>query len=86
MHLFRVASCVHTSDPLHLPDCYKRPTMIGRLLSHLIGNVGDDDESTEDTFEHLTELEEAGWIIVNLAGDTSPTTARQTRRRVTNYD
>lgn len=44
--------------------------MIGRLLSHLIGTVGSDGEC-EDPSEQLTEQEEGGWIIVNLAGDGS---------------
>lgn len=43
--------------------------MIGKILSHLIGNVGSDEVSSEGTYEHLTELEEGGWVIVNLPGE-----------------
>ncbi|TNM90485.1 uncharacterized protein si:ch211-260e23.9 [Takifugu flavidus] len=41
--------------------------MIGRLLSHLMGNVGSDEEGAEDPSEQLREQEEGGWIIVDLA-------------------
>lgn len=50
-------------------DSYKRPKMIGKILSHLIGNVGSDEVSAEGTYEQLTELEEGGWVIVNLPGE-----------------
>lgn len=40
--------------------------MIGKILSHLLGNAGDDFEVAEDTFEELMEFEEGEWVIVNL--------------------
>ncbi|KAM7423583.1 hypothetical protein PAMA_000097 [Pampus argenteus] len=40
--------------------------MIGKILSHLLGNAGDDFEAADDTFEELMEFEEGGWVIVNL--------------------
>lgn len=50
-------------------DSYEKPKMIGKILSHLIGNVGSDEVSAEGTYEDLTELEEGGWVIVNLPGE-----------------
>ncbi|KAM9860474.1 tumor protein p53-inducible nuclear protein 1 [Aulostomus maculatus] len=41
--------------------------MIGKILSHLLGNGGGDDcEAVHDTLEELMEFEEGGWVIVNL--------------------
>lgn len=40
--------------------------MLGKILSHLLGNTGDDFETVDDTFEDLMEFEEGGWVIVNL--------------------
>ncbi|CAK6962000.1 tumor protein p53-inducible nuclear protein 2 [Scomber scombrus] len=40
--------------------------MLGKILSHLLGNTGDDFEAVDDTFEDLMEFEEGGWVIVNL--------------------
>ncbi|KAK2853437.1 hypothetical protein Q5P01_006098 [Channa striata] len=38
--------------------------MIGKILSHLVGNPGE--EVADDTYEELMELEEEGWVIINL--------------------
>ncbi|KAF3686963.1 Tumor protein p53-inducible nuclear protein 1 [Channa argus] len=38
--------------------------MIGKILSHLVGSTGE--EAADDTYEELMELEEEGWVIVNL--------------------
>lgn len=43
--------------------------MIGKILSHLIGNLGSDEALKEGISEQLTELEEGGWVIVNLPGE-----------------
>lgn len=43
--------------------------MIGKILSHLIGNAGNGEVLAEGTAEQLTELEEGGWVIVNLPGE-----------------
>ncbi|XP_056134938.1 tumor protein p53-inducible nuclear protein 2 [Lampris incognitus] len=40
--------------------------MIGKILSHLLGNAGDDYKVEEDTYEEVMEFEEGGWIIVNI--------------------
>ncbi|XP_068174614.1 tumor protein p53-inducible nuclear protein 2 [Antennarius striatus] len=40
--------------------------MIGKILSHLLGNAGEDFEATDDTYEELMEFEEEGWVVVNL--------------------
>ncbi|GAA6224431.1 tumor protein p53-inducible nuclear protein 2-like [Lates japonicus] len=40
--------------------------MIGKMLSHLLGNVGEDFEAADNTYEELMEFEEGGWVIVNL--------------------
>ncbi|KAF0043637.1 tumor protein p53-inducible nuclear protein 1 [Scophthalmus maximus] len=40
--------------------------MIGKILSHLLWNTGEDFEAIDDTFEELMEFEEGEWIIVNL--------------------
>ncbi|XP_059207841.1 tumor protein p53-inducible nuclear protein 2 [Centropristis striata] len=40
--------------------------MIGKILSHLLGNAGEDFEAADDTYEELMEFEEGGWVIVNL--------------------
>ncbi|XP_035538347.1 tumor protein p53-inducible nuclear protein 2 [Morone saxatilis] len=37
--------------------------MIGKILSHLLGNAGEDFEAAD---EELMEFEEGGWVIVNL--------------------
>ncbi|XP_047435709.1 tumor protein p53-inducible nuclear protein 2 [Mugil cephalus] len=39
--------------------------MIGKILYHLLGNTGED-LAAEDTYEEIMELEEEGWVIVNL--------------------
>lgn len=44
--------------------------MIGRILSRLLGNAGDDLEAAGTTFEEPTESEEGGWVIVDLPGET----------------
>lgn len=43
--------------------------MIGKILSQLLGNAGEDFEADNDTYEELMEFEEGGWIIVNLPGE-----------------
>lgn len=43
--------------------------MIGKLLSHLLGNADEDSEGEVNTFEELMEFEEGGWVIVNLPGE-----------------
>lgn len=43
--------------------------MIGKILSRLIGNVGSAEVSAEGAYEQLTELEDGGWVIVNLPGE-----------------
>lgn len=40
--------------------------MLGKILSHLLGNAGKDFEAADDTYEELMEFEEGGWVIVNL--------------------
>ncbi|TDH16719.1 hypothetical protein EPR50_G00000750 [Perca flavescens] len=47
-------------------DCNRGIKMIGKILSHLLGNAGEDFEEAEDTYEDLMEFEEGGWVIVNL--------------------
>ncbi|XP_029902942.1 tumor protein p53-inducible nuclear protein 2 [Myripristis murdjan] len=37
--------------------------MIGKILSHLLGNT---EVADDDTYEELMEFEEGGWVIVNL--------------------
>lgn len=43
--------------------------MFGKLLSHLLWNASEDYEAEDDTYEELMELEEGGWVIVNLPGE-----------------
>lgn len=43
--------------------------MIGKLLSHLLGNADEDFEGEDNAFEELMEFEEGGWVIVNLPGE-----------------
>ncbi|XP_029000766.1 tumor protein p53-inducible nuclear protein 2 [Betta splendens] len=38
--------------------------MIGKILSHLLGN--SSEEASEHTYDELMELEEEGWVIVDL--------------------
>ncbi|XP_038556597.1 si:ch211-260e23.9 [Micropterus salmoides] len=40
--------------------------MIGKILSQLLGNAGEDFEAADNTYEELMEFEEGGWVIVNL--------------------
>ncbi|XP_044042550.1 tumor protein p53-inducible nuclear protein 2 isoform X1 [Siniperca chuatsi] len=40
--------------------------MIGKILSHLLGNAGEDFEAANNTYEEPMEFEEGGWVIVNL--------------------
>lgn len=42
--------------------------MLGKIISHLLGNAGDDLDVVEDSFEELMEFEEGGWVVVNLPG------------------
>ncbi|XP_054626036.1 tumor protein p53-inducible nuclear protein 1 isoform X2 [Dunckerocampus dactyliophorus] len=41
-------------------------TMIGKILSQLLGGSGGDYETSGDTLEELLESEEGGWVVVNL--------------------
>lgn len=43
--------------------------MIGKILSHLFGNAGEDFEEADETYEKLMEFEEGGWVIVKLPGE-----------------
>lgn len=43
--------------------------MIGKILSHLLWNASEDYEAEDDTYEELMELEDGGWVIVNLPGE-----------------
>lgn len=40
--------------------------MIGKILSHLLGNAGEDSEAVSDTNKELLEFEEEEWVIVNI--------------------
>ncbi|CAJ1048575.1 si:ch211-260e23.9 [Xyrichtys novacula] len=40
--------------------------MIGKILSHLLGNSGEDLEVAEEAYDELMEFEEGGWVIVDL--------------------
>ncbi|XP_029354483.1 tumor protein p53-inducible nuclear protein 2 [Echeneis naucrates] len=40
--------------------------MIGKILSHLLGNPNEDFEATGDSYEELMEFEDGGWVVVNL--------------------
>lgn len=48
--------------------------MLGKIISHLLGNAGDDLEVVEDSFEELMEFEEGGWVVVNLPENKPPST------------
>ncbi|XP_008277570.1 tumor protein p53-inducible nuclear protein 2 [Stegastes partitus] len=43
--------------------------MIGKILSHLLGNAGEDFDAADNTYDKLMETEEGGWVIVNLTED-----------------
>lgn len=43
--------------------------MIGKILSQLLGNAGEDFEAADKTFEELMEFEEGEWVIVDLPGE-----------------
>lgn len=47
--------------------------MIGKILSHLLGNAGEDSEAVSDSNKELLEFEEEEWVIVNIpeSGPTS---------------
>ncbi|XP_033476656.1 tumor protein p53-inducible nuclear protein 2 [Epinephelus lanceolatus] len=41
--------------------------MLGKILSHLLGNTEEEDcEAADETYKELMEFEEGGWVIVNL--------------------
>ncbi|PWA17354.1 hypothetical protein CCH79_00014416 [Gambusia affinis] len=42
--------------------------MIGKILSHLLGNVGEESEAVGGANEELLEFEEEEWVIVNIPG------------------
>lgn len=50
--------------------------MIGKILSHLLGNASEDFEAADDTYQELMEFEEGGWVIVNLQ-ESGPLTASE---------
>lgn len=43
--------------------------MIGKILSHLLGNSAEDPEAADDAHDKMTEFEEEGWVVVNLPGE-----------------
>lgn len=44
--------------------------MLGKILSHLLGNAEEEDcEAADETYKELMEFEEGGWVIVNLPGE-----------------
>ncbi|CAL8350571.1 unnamed protein product [Merluccius merluccius] len=43
--------------------------MIGKIISHLLGNAADDCEAGDHSYEELMEFEEGGWVIVNVSDD-----------------
>uniref|UniRef100_A0A3P9MEE3 Uncharacterized protein n=1 Tax=Oryzias latipes TaxID=8090 RepID=A0A3P9MEE3_ORYLA len=45
-------------------DCDRSVEMIGRILFNLLGSPGDDP--ADDCCHHLTEMEDEGWVLVNL--------------------
>ncbi|KAM6942712.1 tumor protein p53-inducible nuclear protein 2 [Xenentodon cancila] len=40
--------------------------MIGKFLSHLLGNAEEESEVANNVFDNIMEFEEEGWVIVNL--------------------
>ncbi|XP_074522988.1 tumor protein p53-inducible nuclear protein 1 [Halichoeres trimaculatus] len=40
--------------------------MIGKILSHFLGNSSDDFGVADDAYNDLMEFEEGGWVIVDL--------------------
>ncbi|XP_014870769.1 tumor protein p53-inducible nuclear protein 2 [Poecilia latipinna] len=40
--------------------------MIGKILSHLLGNTGEESEAAGGANEELLEFEEEEWVIVNI--------------------
>ncbi|XP_054916100.1 tumor protein p53-inducible nuclear protein 2 [Poeciliopsis prolifica] len=40
--------------------------MIGKILSHLLGNAGEESEAVGGANEELLEFEEGEWVIVNV--------------------
>ena len=48
--------------------------MIGKIISHLLGNAADDREAGDHSYEELMEFEEGGWVIVNVSGDKNSDT------------
>ncbi|KAM9410132.1 tumor protein p53-inducible nuclear protein 1 isoform 1-T2 [Pholidichthys leucotaenia] len=45
--------------------------MLGKFLSHLLGNAGEDLDTVEETHEELLEFEEEDWVVVELPEDVS---------------
>ncbi|XP_023809505.2 tumor protein p53-inducible nuclear protein 2 isoform X1 [Oryzias latipes] len=61
----RSGSTVRTSaGPGERRDCDRSVEMIGRILFNLLGGAGDDP--ADDCCHHLTEVEDEGWVLVNL--------------------
>lgn len=48
-------------------DCDRSVEMIGRIFFNLLGGAGDDP--ADDCCHHLTEVEDEGWVLVNLPGE-----------------
>ncbi|XP_061593163.1 tumor protein p53-inducible nuclear protein 2 [Cololabis saira] len=40
--------------------------MIGKILSHLLGNAGEESEVANDAYDQIMEFEEEGWVVVHL--------------------
>ncbi|CAL8246734.1 unnamed protein product [Lota lota] len=45
--------------------------MIGKILSHLLGNAAEYFEAGDESYEDLMEFEEGGWVIVNVSDDVT---------------
>lgn len=41
--------------------------MIAKIFSHLLGNAGE--EAPDHIYDELMELEEEGWVVVDLPGE-----------------
>lgn len=54
---------------LFIHRCVRNVGMIGKILAQLIGNASEDLESAGEEHEKLLELEDEGWVIVNLPGE-----------------
>ncbi|XP_034415059.1 tumor protein p53-inducible nuclear protein 2 [Cyclopterus lumpus] len=50
--------------------------MIGKILSHLLGNAGEEFEVADGAYQELMEFEEGGWVIVDVL-ESGPLTASE---------